>query len=122
MDKTWFCCEARKILLRIRLPTLPTGSYLRSHWFWRLNRSHIMPSQMEGFKLAQEHGIPLRQLVWPILLSLALATVVGQWACLHVLYREGALAKCRGFAVRTGGALWSLIGVIWGVPTLQIFH
>ncbi len=73
-----------------------------SHWFWRLNRSHIMPSQMEGFKLAQEHGIPLRRLVLPILLSLAVATVAGQWACLHVLYREGALAKCRGFAVWTG--------------------
>ncbi|MGQ9880365.1 MAG: DUF6785 family protein [Armatimonadota bacterium] len=194
-----------------------------SHWFWRLNRSHIMPSQMESFKLAQEHGIPLRKLVLPILLALAIATVAGQWACLHVLYREGALAKCRGFAVWTGvesfnwldgviksgfkaeanrwgvvgasslftlflyamrtrfvgfpfhplgycigpglvwlwlpfliawlvkffvlrygglrmyrrtlpfflglvlgdytmGALWSLIGVIWGVPTLQIFH
>jgi len=194
-----------------------------SHWFWRLNRSHIMPSQMESFKLAQEHGIPLRKLVLPIVLALAVATVAGQWACLHVLYREGALAKCRGFARWTGvesfnwldgaiksgfqaelnrwgvvgvsslftlllyvlrtrfvgfpfhplgycigpglvwlwlpffiawlvkffvlrygglrmyrrtlpfflglvlgdytmGALWSLIGVVWGVPTLQIFH
>jgi hypothetical protein len=85
------------------LMTAPTmAAAALSHWFWRLNRSHMMPSQMEGFKLAQEHGIPLRSLVLPILLSLALATVVGQWACLDVLYREGALAKCRGFAVWTG--------------------
>jgi hypothetical protein len=206
------------------LMTAPTmAAAALSHWFWRLNRSHIMPSQMEGFKLAQEHGIPLRKLVLPMLLSIALATVVGQWACLHVLYREGALAKCAGFARWTGwesftwlegavhsgfkaeasrwgvvgaasmftlllyamrtrfvgfpfhplgycigpglvwlwlpffiawlvkffvlrygglrmyrrtlpfflglvlgdytmGALWSLIGVVWGVPTLQIFH
>jgi hypothetical protein len=85
------------------LMTAPTmAAAALSHWFWRLNRSHMMPSQMEGFKLAQEHGIALRSLVLPILLSLALATVVGQWACLDVLYREGALAKCRGFAVWTG--------------------
>lgn len=203
-------------------PATMTAAAL-SHWFWRLNRSHIMPSQMESLKIAQEHGISLRRLVLPIILALVAATIASKWACLHVLYREGALAKCRGFAVWTGyesfnwldsavtsgfkaevnrwgvvgtsslftlflhamrtrfvgfpfhplgycigpglvwlwlpffiawlikllvlrygglrmyrrtlpfflglvlgdytmGALWSLIGVVWGVPTLQIFH
>lgn len=73
-----------------------------SHWYWRLNRSHVMPSQMEAFKLAQEQGVPLRTLVWPMLAALAVATVAGMWACLHVFYREGALTKCNGFAQWTG--------------------
>lgn len=72
-----------------------------SHWYWRLNRSHMMPSQMEAFKLAQEHRIDLRSLVAPMLAAIALATVAGMWACLHVFYKEGALAKCTGFAVWT---------------------
>jgi len=72
-----------------------------SHWYWRLNRSHMMPAQMEAFKLAQEHKINLRSLVLPMLAALALAMVAGMWACLHVFYNEGALAKCRGFAVWT---------------------
>lgn len=70
-----------------------------SHWYWRLNRSHIMPSQMEAFKLAREHRISLRSLVWPMLAAIAVATIAGMWACLHVFYGEGALAKCQGFAV-----------------------
>ncbi len=80
--------------------TLATAAV--SHWYWRLNRSHVMPSQLETFKLAQDHGMPLRSLVVPIMAALALATVCGMGACLHVFYTEGATAKCQGFAVWTG--------------------
>ncbi|NLC55562.1 MAG: hypothetical protein GX774_01840 [Armatimonadetes bacterium] len=73
-----------------------------SHWYWRLNRSHVMPSQMEAFKLAQEQRVPMRSLVMPMLVALVVATFVGMWACLHVFYHEGALTKCAGFAVWTG--------------------
>ncbi len=73
-----------------------------SHWYWRLNRSHPMPSQMEAFKLAQEHRMRLRSLVLPMIIAYILATYCGMWACLHVFYTEGAAAKCQGFAVWTG--------------------
>ncbi|MCC6728783.1 MAG: hypothetical protein IT208_05530 [Chthonomonadales bacterium] len=72
-----------------------------SHWYWRLNRSHPMPSQLEAFKLAQDHGVRLRSLAMPMMLAFALATVFGMWACLQVFYRDGALAKCQGFAIWT---------------------
>lgn len=72
-----------------------------SHWYWRFNRSHMMPSQLESFKLAQEHGINLRSLVLPMLAALALAIVFGMWACLHIFYTEGA-TKCLGFTRWTG--------------------
>lgn len=80
--------------------TLATAAI--SHWYWRLNRSHFMPSQLEMMKLAQDHGMPLRSLVLPIMAALALATFFGMWACLHVFYGEGATAKCQGFAIWTG--------------------
>ncbi len=80
-----------------------------SHWYWRLNRSHVMPSQLEAFKLAQEHGIRLRSLVWPMMAAFALATVCGMWACLHVFYGAGATAKCIGFANWTGAESFGFI-------------
>lgn len=81
-----------------------------SHWYWRLNRSHTMPSQMEAFKLAKEHKVNLRSLTVPLLLGFVLATVCGMWACLHVLYREGALAKCAGFPMWTGSESFDWLG------------
>lgn len=60
-----------------------------SHWFWRLNRSHMMPSQMEAFKMAKDQGIRLKTLIAPIFISIVLATIVGMWACLHIFYRDG---------------------------------
>lgn len=69
-----------------------------SHWYWRLNRSHMMPGIFESLKLAGDCRVNLRSLVKPILLALALSTVFGFWACLHVGYTEGALAKCAGNA------------------------
>lgn len=81
-----------------------------SHWYWRLNRSHTMPSQMEAFKLAKEHKVDLRALKLPLLLGLVLATVFGMWACLHVLYKEGALAKCVGFPLGPGYESFNWLG------------
>jgi hypothetical protein len=68
-----------------------------SHWFWRLNRSHIMPSQLEALKLAAELHVPPRRLVWPIVVATVAATIAAPWACLDILYRDGGLAKCIGY-------------------------
>lgn len=78
------------------------GAASLSHWYWRLNRSHVMPSMFESFKLAQEQGIRMRSLVWPMLAAFALSSVVGMWSCLHIFYSQGALAKVQGFAAWTG--------------------
>ncbi|MGB9619915.1 MAG: DUF6785 family protein, partial [Armatimonadota bacterium] len=80
-----------------------------SHWYWRLNRSHMMPSQLEAMKLAQEHKLSMRNLIAPILIALVLATVCGMWSCLHILYREGAV-KCLGFAWWTGIESYDWLG------------
>jgi len=72
-----------------------------SHWYWRLSRSHPMPSQFEAFKLAQENGMKLSSLIVPMLAAFAIATFVGMWACLDIFYRDG-ISRCYGFAVWTG--------------------
>ena len=73
-----------------------------SHWFWRLNRSHAMPTQLEGLRLWHASGLTPRSLLWPLVVATVAASVAGPWACLHVGYREGAAAKCIGFARWTG--------------------
>ncbi len=73
-----------------------------SHWFWRLNRSHAMPTQLEGLRIWDAAGLIPRQLAWPMLAATVAATVAGPWACLHVGYREGMTAKCIGFASWAG--------------------
>lgn len=80
-----------------------------NHWYWRLNRSHVMPSQLEAFRLAQEHGIELRRIVMPMIAAFALATVCGMWSCLHVLYTDG-VTKCQGFAWWTGIESYNWLG------------
>ncbi len=69
-----------------------------SHWFWRLNRSHHMPSQLEAFKMAQAQNVPTRQLVLPMLVAVLAVIPAAMGACLHIGYRDGSLAKCVGFA------------------------
>jgi hypothetical protein len=86
------------------------GAAAVSHWYWRLNRSHPMPNQLETLKLAQDHGVRLRGLVLPMLMALGLSTLVGMWACLHMGYRDGTLAKCQGFAVWTCNESFNWLG------------
>jgi hypothetical protein len=69
-----------------------------SHWYWRLNRSHMMPGMLESFKLADDCRVRMRSLVGPIMVALAISVVFGFWSCLHIGYREGVLAKCQGNA------------------------
>ncbi|MFQ3548612.1 MAG: DUF6785 family protein [Armatimonadota bacterium] len=68
-----------------------------SHWYWRLNRSHIMPSQFEALKLAKDNKICLKSLILPLMIALVLATIFSGWASLDIFYKEGALGKSEGF-------------------------
>ena len=73
-----------------------------NHWFWRANRSHAMPMQLEGLRIWHGAGLAPRSLLWPLLLATGLSVVAGPWACLHVGYREGAVSKCIGYSSWTG--------------------
>jgi hypothetical protein len=71
-------------------------------WFNRAYRSHPMPVQLEGFKIAQMAGIRQSSMAW----ALTLATFVGifsaWWAQVHLFYVYGISAKT-SFATTTFG-------------------
>ena len=58
-------------------------------FFNRAYRSHPMPHQLEGFKLASSSGIRLRRLSLAMLIAAALTVLVGFWEYLHIYYNFG---------------------------------
>jgi len=58
--------------------------------FNRAYRSHPMPHQLEGFKLAERTGIDNRRLVWGMILAAIVGILASFWSFLHISYKEGA--------------------------------
>ncbi|HJN17405.1 MAG TPA: DUF6785 family protein, partial [Armatimonadota bacterium] len=73
-----------------------------SHWFWRLNRSHSMPTQLESLKIGDVLNIKPRSMTGMMFAATVVAVIAAPWAFLHIVYREGATAKCIGYANWTG--------------------
>jgi hypothetical protein len=59
-------------------------------WFNRAYRSHVMPIQLEGYKLAERAHMSYRRLTWAIVLASVAGTIVAFWVILHLLYERGA--------------------------------
>lgn len=62
-------------------------------WFNRAYRSHPMPQQLEGFKLAEQSRTSYRQWSRAMLVLGSFAVFVGFWAVLHLMYSYGAEGK-----------------------------
>jgi len=73
-----------------------------SHWYWRLNRSHQMPTQLESLKIGDMLQLRPRDMTGLLFTATIASAIAAPWAFLHVVYREGATAKCIGFANWTG--------------------
>ena len=59
-------------------------------WFFnRAYRGHVMPHQLEGFKLAERSGANNKRMLMGILLAVFLAAPVSFWAYLHAGYKLG---------------------------------
>ncbi len=61
--------------------------------FNRAYRSHPMPIQLEGFKMAERLGGRYQPLFWAMLLALAFGALSAFWAMLHQNYQVGAAEK-----------------------------
>ena len=66
-------------------------------------RSHPMPHQLEGFKLAERVGMTYKPLVFVMLFATVLGTLSAFWAYLHIAYRapgdvEGSYTGPQAFA------------------------
>ena len=58
-------------------------------WFNRAYRSHPMPVQLEGFKMAERAGADQRGMFWAILVAGIVGSLAAFWALLDCLYRYG---------------------------------
>lgn len=59
-------------------------------WFNRAYRSHAMPFQLEGFKMAERAGMSYRGLFVAMVIASVAGTFVAFWVILHLLYQYGA--------------------------------
>jgi hypothetical protein len=59
-------------------------------WFFnRAYRGHVMPHQLEGFKLAERSGANNKKMMLAILLAIIVATPASLWAYFHAGYKQG---------------------------------
>lgn len=59
---------------------------------WFISRSyegHLMPHQLEGFKIADRTGLHRKHITWSMLLACGFGVIVIFWSLLHVGYRVG---------------------------------
>ena len=64
-------------------------------WFNRAYRSHPMPNQLEGYKLAEQSQTDYKKWNKAMLGLGAVAVFVAFWAILHLMYSYGAEGKSR---------------------------
>jgi hypothetical protein len=107
-------------------------------WFNRAYRSHPMPIQLEGFKMAERQHNPYRPLFFAMLGAGVLGALCAFWAMLHCMYVYGGEAKIIGPSLIFGREpydrldTWinqptslsqpSLIGVVVGIFTVFFLH
>jgi hypothetical protein len=72
------------------------------YFFNRCNRSHSMPNQLESLKIAERSGMKGSRLIWAMTLAVGIGTVVAFVSYLQVLYKYGAVARCRGWIGQCG--------------------
>jgi len=61
--------------------------------FNRAYRGHLMPIQLEGFKMAERTGGNYRALFWAMLAAIFVGSLCGFWANIDQGYRYGAAAR-----------------------------
>ena len=67
----------------------------------RDNVSHPMPSQLEGFKLAERSRFSQKKMAIAMIVALLVATPVSFWAYLHLIYQHGAV-RTEGYIIGIG--------------------
>lgn len=101
---------------------LGPGTLVSYGFLWfnnRMVRSHQMPIQLEGFKIAERAGIDYRRLGWAMMLAVLLGLICGYAALLgDAYYSKGA--RGTGFAAETFYQLQSWLEAPGGPQPLSI--
>ncbi|MCE2413635.1 hypothetical protein J4G07_06485 [Candidatus Poribacteria bacterium] len=67
----------------------------------RDNVSHPMPSQLEGFKMAERAPVSQKKMAIAMIVGLLVAIPVSFWAYLHLIYQHGAV-RTEGYIIGIG--------------------
>ena len=67
----------------------------------RDNVSHPMPSQLEGFKIAERAPLSQKKMAIAMIVALLVATPISFWAYLHLIYQHGAV-RTEGYIIGIG--------------------
>ena len=67
----------------------------------RDNVSHPMPSQLEGFKIAERSSVSQKKMAIAMIVALLVATPASFWAYLHLIYKHGAV-RTEGYIIGIG--------------------
>ena len=84
---------------RIGAANLTLFSFL--YPYVRDNVSHPMPSQLEGFKIAERAPLSQKKMAIAMIVALLVATPVSFWAYLHLMYQHGAV-QSEGYIIGIG--------------------
>ena len=84
---------------RIGVANLTLFSFL--YPYVRDNVSHPMPSQLEGFKIAERAPVSQKKMAVAMIVALLIATPVSFWAYLHLIYQHGAV-QTEGYIIGIG--------------------
>lgn len=63
------------------------------YWFNRFNRSHPMPHQLEGFRLAELAKIDNRRLMYAMIIAMVFGIMVTLWIFPYDVYKHGAASR-----------------------------
>jgi hypothetical protein len=105
-----------------RLPRADLTMFSMFYGFNRAYRSHPMPIQLEGFKIAERTGASYRPLFWAMIAAIFVGALCAFWADLDQSYRYGAAEKIAPPNVQLifGGEPWTRMkGWIASPPAVQ---
>lgn len=92
-------------------------------WFNRAYRSHPMPFQLEGYKMAERARMSYRRLFFAILIAVIVGTLASFWSQLHICYKVGAASKVAPPTVPLifgGEPYWRLEGWLRNEPIPRV--
>ena len=78
----------------------------------RDNVSHPMPSQLEGFKIAERAPVSQKKMAIAMIVALLIATPVSFWAYLHLIYQHGAV-RTEGYIIGIGFETFERLLLPW---------
>ncbi|MDE0011662.1 MAG: hypothetical protein OXU36_10965 [Candidatus Poribacteria bacterium] len=78
----------------------------------RDNVSHPMPSQLEGFKIAERAPASQKKMTIAMIVALLVATPASFWAYLHLIYQHGAV-RTEGYIIGIGFETFERLLLPW---------